>query len=202
MSTEPRIYVACLASYNNGVLHGRWIDLDGLDYDDLSNEIAAMLRESPYPNITVLCPECTGSGRSAGVPCTNCKADGWLNSAEEWAVHDSEGLPAAFRNTEWPDLRKLTERLDEMADLDDDERDAYDYFCEVEGDADVDTFRERFIGSFNSWTEVAEHYVETAGLLDGVSEALARYFDFAAYGRDMRVGGDAYESGGYYFWNH
>ena len=24
----PRIYVACLASYNAGILHGEWIDLD------------------------------------------------------------------------------------------------------------------------------------------------------------------------------
>ena len=23
----PRIYVACLAAYNNGCLHGRWIDV-------------------------------------------------------------------------------------------------------------------------------------------------------------------------------
>ncbi|HCJ18704.1 MAG TPA: antirestriction protein ArdA, partial [Hyphomonas sp.] len=23
--TRPRIYVACLAAYNNGCLHGRWI---------------------------------------------------------------------------------------------------------------------------------------------------------------------------------
>jgi len=30
--TEIRIYVACLASYNNGVLHGEWIDAaEGID---------------------------------------------------------------------------------------------------------------------------------------------------------------------------
>jgi Antirestriction protein (ArdA) len=26
--TAPRIYVACLAAYNNGRLHGEWIDAD------------------------------------------------------------------------------------------------------------------------------------------------------------------------------
>lgn len=25
---RPRIYVACLAAYNNGILHGAWIDAD------------------------------------------------------------------------------------------------------------------------------------------------------------------------------
>ena len=32
-TTTPKIYVACLASYNAGILHGRWIDADQ-DADD------------------------------------------------------------------------------------------------------------------------------------------------------------------------
>lgn len=36
---EPRIYVADLAAYNAGSLVGRWIDLDGLDVDDLHEVI-------------------------------------------------------------------------------------------------------------------------------------------------------------------
>ena len=46
--TGPRIYVACLAAYNNGYLHGRWIDADQ-DADDMRAEIAAMLKVSPIP---------------------------------------------------------------------------------------------------------------------------------------------------------
>lgn len=46
---QPRIYVASLADYNAGRLHGAWIDADqpaaGLEYD-----IAAMLAESKEPN--------------------------------------------------------------------------------------------------------------------------------------------------------
>lgn len=44
-----RIYVACLASYNNGVLHGRWIDVSS-DADEMGEEIAAMLKASPMPD--------------------------------------------------------------------------------------------------------------------------------------------------------
>lgn len=44
-----RIYVACLASYNNGILHGLWIDADQ-DTDSVHDEIAAMLKVSPIPN--------------------------------------------------------------------------------------------------------------------------------------------------------
>ncbi|WP_415288137.1 antirestriction protein ArdA [Brevundimonas sp. S1H14] len=42
----PRIYVACLAAYNNGYLHGDWIDADQ-DADQIRDEIAAMLARSP-----------------------------------------------------------------------------------------------------------------------------------------------------------
>jgi hypothetical protein len=45
----PRIYVACLAAYNNGKLHGRWIDAaQGIDL--IWAEVQAMLQESPEPD--------------------------------------------------------------------------------------------------------------------------------------------------------
>ena len=44
--TSPRIYVACLASYNNAKLHGTWIDADQ-DEDSIQDEIKHMLAQSP-----------------------------------------------------------------------------------------------------------------------------------------------------------
>lgn len=44
-----RIYVACLAAYNNGYLHGAWIDADQ-DADKIRDEIATMLAQSPVKN--------------------------------------------------------------------------------------------------------------------------------------------------------
>ena len=46
---SPRIYAACLAAYNNGRLHGRWIDATQ-DSEDIQAEIGAMLAASPIPN--------------------------------------------------------------------------------------------------------------------------------------------------------
>jgi len=43
---EPRIYVACLAAYNNGRLHGAWIDVDD-DADAVRDAINVMLKASP-----------------------------------------------------------------------------------------------------------------------------------------------------------
>ena len=48
-ASGPRIYVACLASYNNGCLFGRWIEV-GKDEAALRSEVAAMLRASPEPS--------------------------------------------------------------------------------------------------------------------------------------------------------
>ena len=44
--STPRIYVACLAAYNSGYLHGAWIDADQ-DADQIRDEITAMLARSP-----------------------------------------------------------------------------------------------------------------------------------------------------------
>jgi antirestriction protein len=44
----PRIYAACLASYNAGRLHGAWIDANQ-DADDIRDQVAAMLAASPEP---------------------------------------------------------------------------------------------------------------------------------------------------------
>ena len=45
---ETRIYVACLAAYNSGKLHGRWIDANQ-EADAIRDEVQAMLKESPEP---------------------------------------------------------------------------------------------------------------------------------------------------------
>lgn len=48
-NANPRIYVACLAAYNQGKLHGRWINANQ-DADCINEEIREMLSDSPIPN--------------------------------------------------------------------------------------------------------------------------------------------------------
>ncbi|MEA5511788.1 antirestriction protein ArdA [Crocosphaera sp. UHCC 0190] len=62
MNETPKIYVACLAAYNNGHLHGEWIDCDQ-DAEDIYAEIKEMLKTSPVRH---------------------------FESCEEWAIHDYE----------------------------------------------------------------------------------------------------------------
>jgi len=48
-ANEPvEIYVACLASYNNGVLHGTWLDAT-LEPPQIMETVSDMLKASPEP---------------------------------------------------------------------------------------------------------------------------------------------------------
>lgn len=49
MSESPRIYVACLASYNSGILYGQWIDANQ-DAEAVADKVKDMLTNSPIPN--------------------------------------------------------------------------------------------------------------------------------------------------------
>jgi antirestriction protein len=46
MTNHPKIYVACLSAYNNGFLHGKWIDA-AQDVNLVWQEIHQMLSNSP-----------------------------------------------------------------------------------------------------------------------------------------------------------
>ncbi|WP_416667935.1 antirestriction protein ArdA [Egbenema bharatensis] len=66
--SHPQIYVACLAAYNAGHLHGTWIEFTpDTDAEDVQAPIDEMLKRSPEPD------------------------------AEEWDIHDSEHF-AEFRS--------------------------------------------------------------------------------------------------------
>ena len=62
MSEEIKIYVADLAAYNNGILHGVWIDVTD-ELEVIQDQINEMLKASPVKE-----------------------------EAEEYAVHDYEGF--------------------------------------------------------------------------------------------------------------
>jgi len=46
MTTSPQIYIADLAAYNNGILHGAWIDATQ-SIDSIREEVSAILGASP-----------------------------------------------------------------------------------------------------------------------------------------------------------
>jgi len=65
-----------------------------------------------------------------------------------------------------------------------------------------DRCRDTYIGEFRNLEALAEDIVESSDMLHGVSDDVARYFDYDAYGRDLELGGDVCEHNDHYFWTN
>lgn len=189
--SDLRIYVACLASYNNGVLHGAWIDVDGKDEGDIQEEVAAMLRASPYPNVMVTCPACDGDGEIDGAPChsAECNGSGEVRSAEEWAIHDHEGFGNLIgESTSFEDVAAIAEVL---GSDNQDTRRGFKWLIQDRGFTVAEAARraDEVRTSDGTATEYAEEFAA-----DVYSEAmegpLAAYIDFDRFARDLVLGGD------------
>ncbi len=200
MESTIRIYVACLASYNNGMLHGRWIDADQRE-DEIQEEVNAMLQSSPYPNVEVTCPNCDGDEAYGSLPgdvCDTCKGHGKVPSAEEWAIHNFEGFEG-IKLEEYTPLATVAA----LATLIESDGEAFAAWYNNESrdsSDDVDTlrdaFQEAYRGTFRDVEAYAYDYIESTGSLNGVPEFVSRYFDYEAFARDMELGGDIWTAPG------
>lgn len=163
----PRVYVASLSDYNNGVLHGAWLDA-GVEPDELHVGIAEMLAESP-------------TAKQYGEP------------AEEWAIHDYDGfgtLPVGEHDTVlWVTRMANAIRDHGLA--------AAAWASHVGGDlAEIERFEEVFLGQWESAEDYAENLFEEHGVHESVERAVDPWFrpyvrvDVAGFARDLQLGGD------------
>ena len=207
MNTVPRIYVACLASYNNGRLHGRWINAD-TDVNVMQSLVDKMLATSPYPNVTrAIFQSDDGMG---DLKCVTMDShgkfnpgDGWnmivkpFPSAEEYAIHDHEGLGDLG---EYAGLQEVARRV-ALIDLADEKDvptsimlqfaddhahgvtfggDPKDYAADIESAWD-DSFSQRFnTGEEANW---AAEYCEEIGY--EIPDWLQGHVDWKSVARDM-----------------
>lgn len=201
----PRIYVASLSDYNNGRLHGAWIDLAGKEESDVWQEINAILKASKYPNVMRQDCECKSCGHTwtrdvhelGTVKCPECLEDDAEEitcgvpypSAEEWAIHDFEDFgelkPGEY--TAIADIVKIAEAIDQF----DDNGEAFTVFASNRGegylDDAIENFEEAYQGEWDSEREYAENLLDDLGELDKIPEHLRYYFDYDAYTRDLFI---------------
>ena len=140
LNDDPAIYVSCLASYNSGKLHGAWINLSEAETKEGIQEcIDWILRHSPEPG------------------------------AEEYAVHDSQGLCGPCKGTEWPDLEQLAELAHAYNVIcSDHEWIAYQMMCNNQDEIlSENDFRAGYCGVWERPEEYAEEsYMEHVDLED------------------------------------
>lgn len=110
----------------------------------------------------------------------------------EFMFQDHEGVPECFIGESYV-KPELWDYLDSR--VDDDVKAAY-----MASNDEWDEVRcnESYIGEFRSDTDLAYQIADDHGILSQIPENLQCYFDFGAYGRDLRL--DVYEQDGHYFW--
>ena len=149
-----RIYVASLADYNEGTLYGKWIDLDGKSAEEITEEVQEMLKASPSDSI-----------------------------AEEWAIHDYEGIKCE----EYDYFEDIAEKVSILEQLSGDELDAYPLFVANYGVTDLEKFEDAYRGKWDSEREYAEEYIDSTGLLRDAEKLLSDYFDYEAFAHDLFI---------------
>jgi antirestriction protein len=124
----------------------------------------------------------------------------------ELMFQDFENFPRSYYN-ESPSFEKL-DKLFEWLELDEDDRELLQVYCEhvCDDSADIEQAREAFQGKYDSEAAWAESFLEDTGTLNEIPENLRYYFDYEAYARDARIGGDVsfvrHDGDVWVFWNH
>jgi antirestriction protein len=172
MNTTPRIYVASLTDYNNGILHGCWIDADQ-DAGTIQDEINDMLAESPT---TAKYPD---------------------QVAEEWAIHDYEGFPHLHEYETIETVAALGQALEEHGDA----MRAFLSIYEGDPKDAAEQFERRYCGEYDSHREFVWGFLDDTGMWDTIPEWAQPYFDEDAYWNgELRFDFD--EVDGHYFSNN
>lgn len=179
----PRIYVASLSDYNNGILHGRWIDATE-DVHDMHELIDEMLRSSP----------------------TTAR---YGDKAEEWAIHDYEGF-GPLRLGEYEALSTVARLAAGITEHGPAFAAWAEQVGTSEADQ-LDRFDELYRGEWDSADDYAEQLLDDMGAtaaIDGLPEWLQCYveLDVAGFGRDLQLGGDITvvdkPEGGVWIWDN
>lgn len=161
MSASPEIYVACLASYNAGVLHGAWIDATQ-PVDGISDEVNAMLKASPESTTCQWCGAVVVSTKPLrwDKPCTH--GEHLPGLPEEWAIHDFQGF-GEFRVGEYESLERVAAIAAGIAEHGEAFAAwvAYDDSCDP---TDIQAFDDAFRGEWGSLREFAEDWADQTGL--------------------------------------
>jgi antirestriction protein len=196
----PRVYIACLACYNEGKLHGEWID--ATDADEMQALIAALQAD---PRLCAVCDELPAAHRGPELFCElekpgqkYTRGTGCGHIDNDWAIHDYDGLPSDLGEN--PDLAKVAE----LAQAIEEHGEPFRAYLENLGAeyATVESFEESYQGQYDSEKDYAYGHIDSTGILGDSSEFVARYFDYDAFARDLFMDGYSfvrYNGTGYVF---
>ena len=164
---HPAIYVASLADYVNGRLHGVWLDA-ARDADEIHADIAAMLARSPEP----------GAEEFA------------IHDYEQfghWRVGEYDSVEQVSRIARG--IAEHGHAYSAWADILDGHLDT------IDPDSEAEAFHEAYLGHYASLADYAEQMADDLGYtaeLAKLPEHVQQYthIDYAAIARDLEASGD------------
>lgn len=152
---EIGIYVACLSAYNNGKLHGVWIDATQHEHVIIS-EIKAMLASSTEPDAEEWAIHDHTGFEGA-------------NISENHNIIDLCETARILCQEHGPIIVKLMEHLGGNTKL----AGAWQWY------------EDNYHGEWDSFQDYAENLLEDCGDLNSMPVYLRQYFDYEAYAKDL-----------------
>lgn len=170
-----RVWIGCLACYNEGRLVGEWrdaIDADDVTSEDVHRNVAkdpAVLEFVAMAHEELWCMDLD-------------ETQGWLT--EECSPMHAAQVARTIESIEdaHDDPETVLAWADNLGIRDDIIRDEYD-------SAQSDDFRDAYCGTFDSELDYAYELVDGTGMLYGIDEHIACYFDYQAFARDLFLDG-------------
>lgn len=178
-TNNRRIFLGCMACYNNGRLIGEWLDLDDYTLEEMEARAKEIVDKSPC-------------------------LDG-----EEYDIQDYEGFgnllggfsPSLIKAYAIHDALDIAEDIAENEGID---PDLFLAFLDVEGYDDlimdhpkqaIDRYRDKYAGTFDTLENWAVEHLQDTGAMENIPEYFQNYFDYQSYARDAELNGDIYSIG-------
>lgn len=160
-----QIYIASLSDYNAGILHGKWINVEGLSTDEIQEEINQILQASPYT-----------------------KQYGEV--VEEWAIHDFE--LGGIRISEYESLDTIVSIVGALNEHGEAFAIYYNNIGDLE--SAKTNFEDAYLGEYDSFLDYATEIFDEL-YAHSIPESLRTYIDYAAFARDLDAEGYFIEDG-------
>lgn len=117
----------------------------------------------------------------------------------EFMAQDFTDFPREFYTEGFMSEREF-DVIQEFANLDDDEREAFEVYVAAFGSSKddcsiFDNFREAYQGKWDSEEDFAEFIVEECGMLHGTPDFVKNYFDYRSFARDLFIDDYYFDSG-------
>lgn len=102
----------------------------------------------------------------------------------ELMFQDYECFPEQFYSESCMD-EDTFDSIIEYSMLSEDEQEALEDYLELGNEYDIEKFRERYVGKWDSQQEFAEHIIDECYDLEQMMGSLSQYFDYDSYASDL-----------------